>query len=74
MMKITDKVDCCGCESCVQICPQKVITMSEDTEVFLYPKVDDKGCVNCNLCEKVCPIQSHVDSHFEFLNCYVDSF
>ncbi|MBO4840478.1 MAG: Coenzyme F420 hydrogenase/dehydrogenase, beta subunit C-terminal domain [Bacteroidaceae bacterium] len=28
--------------------------MVEDTEGFLYPKVDAVSCVNCGLCEKVC--------------------
>lgn len=31
--------------------------MNEDTEGFYYPVVDEKKCVNCNLCEKVCPIK-----------------
>jgi coenzyme F420-reducing hydrogenase beta subunit len=28
----------------------------EDREGFLYPKVDKKSCIECNICEKVCPI------------------
>lgn len=30
--------------------------MEPDSEGFLYPKVDEPQCVNCGLCEKVCPI------------------
>ena len=30
--------------------------MVEDTEGFLYPQVDKSVCVNCGLCEKVCPV------------------
>ena len=30
--------------------------MSEDSEGFLYPHVDENACINCHLCEKVCPI------------------
>lgn len=30
--------------------------MNEDCEGFLYPKVDSAVCVDCGLCEKVCPI------------------
>ena len=30
--------------------------MREDEEGFLYPHVDKTTCVNCGLCEKVCPI------------------
>ena len=30
--------------------------MTPDEEGFLYPKVDKTACVDCHLCEKVCPI------------------
>lgn len=35
--------------------------MREDEEGFLYPMVDTTLCVNCELCEKVCPVthQAH---------------
>lgn len=28
--------------------------MHEDTEGFLYPRVDESTCIDCGLCEKVC--------------------
>lgn len=56
MIQITDKYKCCGCEACVQRCPKQCITMLTDSEGFLYPKVSEKICVHCGLCEKVCPI------------------
>ncbi|MBR6659445.1 MAG: Coenzyme F420 hydrogenase/dehydrogenase, beta subunit C-terminal domain [Paludibacteraceae bacterium] len=56
MINILDKKDCCGCASCVQVCPKQCISMNEDCEGFLYPKVDSAVCVDCGLCEKVCPI------------------
>lgn len=34
----------------------------EDSEGFLYPKVDESICVNCGLCEKVCPVLNHFDN------------
>lgn len=30
--------------------------MREDTEGFLYPKVDSAICIDCGLCAKVCPV------------------
>ena len=30
--------------------------MAEDNEGFLYPQVDTSKCVDCHLCEKVCPV------------------
>ncbi len=55
MIEIKDKAECCGCEACVQACPKNCISMLRDEEGFLYPKVDLSSCINCGLCEKVCP-------------------
>lgn len=56
MINIVDKSKCCGCNACVQRCPKQCITMYEDEEGFLYPQVDIINCIDCGLCEKVCPI------------------
>lgn len=61
MIHITDKKNCCGCSACVQRCPKQCIRLEEDTEGFLYPQVDEETCINCGLCEKVCPILNQVD-------------
>ena len=55
MIKISNKQNCCGCAACAQACPKQCIMMSSDNEGFLYPKVDESVCINCGLCERVCP-------------------
>lgn len=55
MIRITDKKECCGCAACVQRCPKSCISLVEDNEGFLYPKVEENLCIECGLCEKVCP-------------------
>ena len=56
MIKINEKKDCMGCHGCYNICPKSCITMESDSEGFWYPKVDEDKCIECGLCEKVCPI------------------
>ncbi len=56
MIEIKNKEDCCGCNACTVICPNKCISMSNDEEGFFYPTVDKEICIDCNLCENVCPI------------------
>ncbi|MDD4609694.1 MAG: Coenzyme F420 hydrogenase/dehydrogenase, beta subunit C-terminal domain, partial [Bacteroidaceae bacterium] len=56
MIQILDKKACCGCNACVQICPQQCIEMTADEQGFLYPKVQQEACIHCGLCEAVCPI------------------
>ena len=63
MIEIKDKEDCCGCWACVQRCPKQCISMKEDEEGFLYPHVDSTQCVNCGLCEKVCPVINQAHPH-----------
>lgn len=61
MINIKDKSKCCGCSACIQACPKQCITMHSDDEGFAYPKVDKRQCVECGLCEKVCPIINQYD-------------
>lgn len=56
MIQIKNKVDCCGCNACGDVCAHHAITFKTDIEGFWYPEVDSTKCTNCGLCEKVCPI------------------
>lgn len=58
MITLESKQDCCGCHACVTICPRKCISMHADEEGFLYPATDISLCVDCHLCEHVCPMIS----------------
>lgn len=52
------KRDCCGCNACAEICPRKCIGMHADSKGFFYPRVDSGTCIECGLCERVCPFPS----------------
>ena len=56
MIEINNKVDCCGCNACGDVCAHQSITFKTDYEGFWYPEVNRHKCVDCGLCEKVCPI------------------
>lgn len=68
MINITNKVDCCGCNACGDICGKHAISFVTDNEGFWYPEVNKELCVDCGLCDKVCPIQNkanHVERYAE---------
>lgn len=49
---------CCGCTACKTVCPKQCITMVEDSEGFLYPKVGTNLCIDCQACLRVCPFHN----------------
>lgn len=58
MIRISDKSLCCGCTACVCACPAQCIVMRRDREGFDYPVANPDLCLNCGLCEKICPVQN----------------
>ena len=73
MIEIKNKVDCCGCNACGDACAHGAITFKTDIEGFWYPEVDKAKCVDCGLCEKVCPIINVKElkkNDFEQSECY----
>lgn len=60
MITVLDKKDCCGCTACVSICHHNAIKMHCDEVGFTFPQVDVTKCVECGLCEQVCPIQNDI--------------
>lgn len=71
MINITDKAACCGCTACANICPKGAIEMEPDEEGFLYPSVDKNFCMECGLCDKVCPVQQKCESKLKSVESYV---
>lgn len=54
---------CTGCYSCVNTCPKNCIKMVENSEGFWYPEIDKNACVECDLCERRCPVLHPLPIH-----------
>ncbi len=52
--------NCTGCGACVQRCPKQCISWTTKEFDFRYPQIDEATCINCGLCEKVCPIDKEL--------------
>jgi 2-oxoglutarate ferredoxin oxidoreductase subunit delta len=49
---------CKGCGFCVEYCPKRVLVLSRgfNRKGYHPPELVEHGeCVNCNLCEMICP-------------------
>lgn len=53
---------CTGCMSCINACPKAAIAINDSIESF-NAEIDQSKCINCGLCEKVCPNISTVHLH-----------
>lgn len=56
MPQLAEYKDCTGCSACMNACAHSAITMKASQEGFLYPSIDKSLCVQCGLCEQVCPV------------------
>lgn len=54
--KIEKLKNCTGCHACYSACPVKCIDMNKNKYGFLLPQINKDKCINCNKCEKSCPI------------------
>ena len=48
--------------------------MVEDAETFIYPKINKILCINCNLCEKVCPLNFKDFISYSDVRAYVGTY
>ena len=73
MITINNKSNCTGCSACYSVCSHSAIEMRPDNEGFLYPSVIQDKCVNCGLCDTVCPIPKRdgIKDSYNVLDGYV---
>ena len=51
---------CTGCGACSHTCPHEAIDIRENENGFLRPFIDKARCVDCGVCEKICPLITKV--------------
>ena len=62
--------DCTGCMACNNACNHQAIGVVKDKAGFLHPVVIKENCVECNLCEKACPIVTPLEPMNAFPSSY----
>ena len=60
MAKVIFESDLCkGCSLCVNVCPKKIVVLSEDklnAKGYHPAKITDQGlCIGCAFCAMMCP-------------------
>ncbi len=69
MIEITNKNKCNGCNACVVTCPiESCISLIKDDNGFYYPNVNHDQCIECGLCEEVCPYNTEINSSISRFN------
>lgn len=63
MIQIKNPSSCSGCTACMAVCAHDAISMQPDALGFKYPHVDVNRCVDCGLCEKICPFHHTHEQH-----------
>ena len=56
MPQLAKYKECTGCMVCVDSCNHGALTTSLNEEGHIVPLIDESKCVNCGLCEMVCPV------------------
>lgn len=56
MPQLATKQACTGCSACASACRHQCIKMCADENGFLFPTINQEHCIDCRLCEKVCPV------------------
>ncbi len=64
-MHVENKNNCCGCAACYNACSQNAIKMVQDNHGFYKPIIDKSKCINCGLCDKICPLGKYQSRNYK---------
>ena len=60
MRTVCAKDKCAGCMACIDICPHDAIVIKDDLSSY-NAVIDEKQCINCNACYRVCQRNNNPD-------------
>lgn len=60
MKEVVSEKDCTACYACQNKCPKHCIEVKKGKNDTLYAQIEEKECIDCKNCIKVCPIQNPV--------------
>ena len=64
MEQICPEQQCTACSACYNVCPKQAISMVEVGAIgYVHPRIDAAKCIDCKLCQKVCPVVNPVLKH-----------
>jgi len=55
IIDILNMSKCCGCGACINVCPPKALTYSNDKYGFTIPAINLNLCIDCGKCLRICP-------------------
>lgn len=58
-----------GCLACLNVCPKHAIGVTEGFLGEILPTIDEDKCVDCGLCDKICPSLNPSPMHLP-MDCY----
>ena len=59
MLNVSAK--CTGCQACSSSCPTECIKMEYNVGGFVYPSINTEKCIDCGICERICPASNHIE-------------
>lgn len=69
-LEICSRGKCVGCGICMTKCPHHAITLEENQDGFISPKINLKKCIHCDICRIGCPINKKSEEKEFKQKCY----
>lgn len=62
---VDPKIDCCGCGTCISVCPTVALSMRIKEDGELVPQINEENCIYCGNCTSCCPQDHFIYKNYE---------